>query len=438
MHMNKEESLNQEKPSQDTDAPDGVDSRRVEETTQAILRAVEEASSSFWGASVHGRPKNRLADAATFVASTWVVFFAVLTGASLIIGWLLYDVSPLNSVQRIAAEQQQNEFEQAENQRAQAQVQTKKDIAQYHVELGHSLLSAGQPEAAKAEYDKALEIDPVNVEARKGSLKSELFISLEPGEYDPGVMQQRMFELREEYPNDTHIASFAGDVFAFYDQETALEQYRQAIELDQSNAMAHYGIGNVYYGQGKYEKALPYIKTAYDLANWNPAYQYAYAQVLYELARYDDALVELGDITTWDWQFMWSYADLTHVYRLTGDLELSHWYGRQFIELLADEEIASLDRNAGTWVFAAGPGEFTVGLAEDPEKKYYAYYNMALTSYLMGKTGEAESYANKAQAIQMDPDVRSEVDRLLNYYIDRVKEEQNFDTKAEEFRALYL
>jgi hypothetical protein len=47
MHMNKEESLNQEKPSQDTDAPDGVDSRRVEETTQAILRAVEEASSSF-------------------------------------------------------------------------------------------------------------------------------------------------------------------------------------------------------------------------------------------------------------------------------------------------------------------------------------------------------------------------------------------------------
>ena len=77
-------------------------------------------------------------------------------------------------------------------------------------------------------------------------------------------------------------------------------------------------------------------------------------------------------------------------------------------------------------------------MAEDPEKKYYAYYNMALTSYLMGKTGEAESYANKAQAIQMDPDVRSEVDRLLNYYIDRMKEEQNFDTKAEEFRALYL
>jgi hypothetical protein len=146
----------------------------------------------------------------------------------------------------------------------------------------------------------------------------------------------------------------------------------------------------------------------------------------------------LGDITTWDWQFMWSYADLTHVYRLTGDLELSHFNGRQFIELLADEEIASLDRNAGSWTFSTGPGEFMVILAEDAEKKYYAYYNMALTSYLMGKTGEAESYANKAQAIQMDPDARWNVDRLLNYYIDRVKEEQNFETKAEEFRALYL
>jgi hypothetical protein len=87
---------------------------------------------------------------------------------------------------------------------------------------------------------------------------------------------------------------------------------------------------------------------------------------------------------------------------------------------------------------ATGSGEFTVGLAEDPEKRYYAYYNMALTSYLMNKTWEAESYTNKAQAIQMNPDVKSEVKRLIDYYIDRLKEEQNYDTKAEEFTAQYL
>jgi hypothetical protein len=63
---------------------------------------------------------------------------------------------------------------------------------------------------------------------------------------------------------------------------------------------------------------------------------------------------------------------------------------------------------------------------------------MALASYLMNKTREAESYANKAQAILMDPDVKSEVNRLLNNYIDRLKEDQNFDTKAGEFTAQYL
>ena len=430
--------MNQERPSREIDAPDGPDPRRVEEMTQAILRAVEAASPSFWGASVHGRPKNRLADAATFIASTWVVFFAVITVGTLLIGWVLFDVSPLHSLQRIAAEQEQNEFEQAEHQRAKAQTQSKQNIAEYHVELGHSLLNAGQPEAAKGEFDEALKLDPANVEAQKGSLKCELFVTIQEQEYDPGIMQQRLFELRDRYPKDTHLASFAGDVFSIYDQATALEEYSQAIELDDSNAMAYYGTANIYYAQGKYEKALPYFKSAYDLANWNPMYQQAYADILLDLERYDDSISELEDITRWDWQFMWAYADLTHVYRLKGDLAKSHWYGRQFIELLTDDDIASLERNGGTWSFSTGPGTYMVYLAEDPEKQYFAYYNMALTSYLMGKTGEADSYASKADAISMDPDLRSEVKRLLAYYVDRVKEEQDFDTRAEEFRGRYL
>jgi hypothetical protein len=77
-------------------------------------------------------------------------------------------------------------------------------------------------------------------------------------------------------------------------------------------------------------------------------------------------------------------------------------------------------------------------LEEDPQKQYYACYNVALTSYLLDKTEAVESYANRAKAMQMDPYLRSEVNKLLNYYIDRLKEEQDFDTKAEEFRAQYL
>ena len=48
-------------------------------------------------------------------------------------------------------------------------------------------------------------------------------------------------------------------------------------------------------------------------------------------------------------------------------------------------------------------------MAEDPEKRHYANYNMALTSYLMNKTWEAERYTNRAHAMQINPDV-SEAD----------------------------
>ena len=133
-----------------------IDSERVEEATQAILRVVESASSQFWEANVQAtKPKSRLIGTLTFIASTWVVFFAVITVFTLLMGWLLYGTSPLHSMEQIAHEQSQQR-------REQTQMNSKQEMGSYYVDLGNSLLNVGQAKAAKAEFERALEVDPLN------------------------------------------------------------------------------------------------------------------------------------------------------------------------------------------------------------------------------------------------------------------------------------
>jgi hypothetical protein len=93
---------------------------------------------------------------------------------------------------------------------------------------------------------------------------------------------------------------------------------------------------------------------------------------------------------------MGAYHDLAQLYRLTGfrDLETSDLissidYYEQFIDMLEDEKITSLDQNKGGLVFTTGPDSPPVYLVENPELRYYAYYSIALTYYLLGQTEDA-------------------------------------------------
>ena len=144
------------------------------------------------------------------------------------------------------------------------------------------------------------------------------------------------------------------------------------------------------------------------------------------------------DLIYGDPQYLWAYNDLAVLYRLTGNLQTSHSYGKQFIELSADEEIMSLNRDEQA-LFYTGPNSDPVYISADPEKRYYGYYDIALTSYLLGHTEEAESYVNKAKDIQIDPYAASEIKRLMNSHIERLQEEQErFRAKADDFRTKFL
>jgi len=47
-----------------------------------------------------------------------------------------------------------------------------------------------QLDAAKNEFDEALKLDPLNLSARKGLFKSELFKPIVEGDYDPEIMER--------------------------------------------------------------------------------------------------------------------------------------------------------------------------------------------------------------------------------------------------------
>jgi tetratricopeptide (TPR) repeat protein len=295
-----------------------------------------------------------------------------------------------------------------------------------------------------------------------GILKCELFESLEAQDYAPAVLGPKLDKLVEERP-DTHVYAFRGTLRYFEaippdpglpekkrekPYQPALSDFNEAVNRNDSNALAYSGMGNVYYDLGRFDDFLEKAKKAHQLAPRDPSFKYNYANALYANKRYNDAIEEYTDLTFVDSQFMWAYHDLAQLYRLTdataeydpySNLYISQSYYEHFINMLEDKEVTSLDNNQGPVTYTTGPDSYPVLLAENPEKRYYAYYGIALTSYLLGQPEDAEGYVNKAKAVQVDPNTQSEIERLIEYDVKLLQEEQQWLSKqANDFSKKYL
>jgi tetratricopeptide (TPR) repeat protein len=442
------ESTRREELSQEGTEPNQNDVERVEEAARAIARAIETASDDFWAAQVEAtKPKNRLIGSIMFVASTWVVFFALLSGLTLLVGIARYDVGPFHTLERVGREQKQAEKQES--------------LAKLHVDLGNSLLNVGQAKEAKAEFERALELDPFNRSAEMGTLKSELFESVEAEEYDSAVIGPKLDELVKERP-DTHVYAFRGTLRYFEvippdrslpeeeqakPYQPALSDLKQAVKRNASNAYAYDSMGSIYYDLGQFDEYLEMAEKAYRLSPRDPLIKHDYANALYANKRYNDAIKEYDEIRFMDEQYMWAYHDLAQVCRLIDVtdknqyvyyLSYSQRYYEQFIAMLEDKEFTSLEKNQAAFTFTTGPNSYPVTLYENPEMRYYAYYGIALTSYLQERPEEAESYVSKAEAIQIDPALESEVKKLLEYDINLLQEEQQWLRGATAFSKKYL
>jgi tetratricopeptide (TPR) repeat protein len=426
------ETASQNEVSQEGTEPKRTDVERVEEAAQAIVRAIETGSDRFWEAQVEAqqkatKPKNRLVGTMLFVASTWVVFFAIFSAFTLFVGWLTYDVRPFHTLERIGREQQQ--------------VEAQKDLSELRIDSGNSLLNVGEAKAAKEQFEAALELDPFSQEAQEGMLKSELFEAIEAEEYDLAVIRPKLDRLAEERKKDSHVYAFRGTVLSYAQPDRALKEFKEAVRLNHSNAYAYDGQSYIYYLEHEYDKALEMSKEARNLAPWNPTYKHNYAIDLTMNKRYEEATKEYTDVTELDPEFIYPYHDLAQVHRLRGDLSSSRWYYYQYIAMLNDEKIRSLKRNSLPVSVLTGSSDGPVVQLEAlSDKRYYAYYGLALTLYMMGHTNVAKDQVNKANDLQLDPDLEKQVKAALTYDIELLpkEREQQYRAKAYAFRKEFL
>ena len=89
--------------------------------------------------------------------------------------------------------------------------------------------------------------------------------------------------------------------------------------------------------------------------------------------------------------------------------------------------------NQGTWSFITG-SEYRAFLYTMPQKKYYAYYDIALTFYLLGNKDQAKVYVTRAEDLNLDENLKVAPLEALNFEIKELQEKPfKFKNRPEDF-----
>ena len=136
-----------------------------------------------------------------------------------------------------------------------------------HISRGNELTVAGDFAEAAAEYEKALSIDPENIDA----LTNLGVAYYQQGQLDRAIEQYS--KAIEIAPDDAGIHSNLAAAYVQKHQvseqsahlDSALEEYQKAVELDANLAEAHFGLGIVYMLLGQNDKAIQSFKEFQEL-----------------------------------------------------------------------------------------------------------------------------------------------------------------------------
>lgn len=82
-----------------------------------------------------------------------------------------------------------------------------------------------------------------------------------------------------------------------------------------------------------------------------------------------------------DSKYLLPYYSYSNSYRLLGNLNSSLRYQELLIEFLDDNNITNLEINKDHGWYLYANSKKPIYLENNPERKYYAYYSIALTYY---------------------------------------------------------
>ena len=361
------------------------------------------------------------------ITSNWVLFLFVLSVFGTVLGWLIYGISPLQPLEEISARQK-------EYRRKERQVEYRQRMVTRHIELANSFLSVGQLEAARKEFDTALQFDPNNTDAHLGKMKAEIFDPIQSKEYIPEIAEKKLKLILEEHPDDPHVLSFLGNIYLDISKVDAMHYYQKAIALDSTIASAYYGMA-VIYDQEKNDEALGLYEKALSLSRWNQSYLNNLGYQYLQRGDYDSAIEKFELLLKLDARYLLAYYALSNSHRLNGNLLDAEWYEERLLDQLKNEPVRTLPRNNNEWFFHTSSNR--IHFYYIPAKECYACYSAALTSHLLGKTTKSLNFINLAKNLRT-PDEWL-VKLLVRHDIDVLKQAQpRYAASLNTFVSRYL
>jgi TolB-like protein/Tfp pilus assembly protein PilF len=184
------------------------------------------------------------------------------------------------------------EIDSLARQAARTAVELEDHSAEARVALGGVNYYLGfDPEAAEAEYFKALELNPNSVDVL---LRISWFLA-ESGRFEEALGPTR--HAVELDPLSTAVRNAMGQIYYLSrDYDRAILEYEKALELDPSDPSLHYYLAGPHEQQGRHEKAIALYQTAVELSENAPLYLAALGHVYARSGKRDEAVHVLAQL----------------------------------------------------------------------------------------------------------------------------------------------
>lgn len=368
-----------------------------------------------------------------FITKYWAVCAVIVS----CFGLLLFDISPTYYFKHIGFQQQQE-------MKQQQQDDLKNKFVQFHNDLGVKFLYIEETDAARAEFNQVLKVDPLNQNATKGLFECDLYdevtnIRSDPNNYKPWVIQTKLYELSKKYSDDPIPELYMGDLARNLGYtDSAFNSYQKAIKRDKSVAAAYCGLGIIYDQRQEPDRALEMYQKAVNLSRWNTYYRDNLAYTYYQLKDYKTALFWYNDSVRLHPNLLSQYIGYSNSFRCLGDLKNASYFQEQQIAYMENNNIVNLTCNKLEIYFTLNSGE-TIHLYSNDEKKLYAYYNIALTYYLLGNETKTLEYLEKTSDLDIDTDDTKNIKDILISDIENLQKAQpKLVNKTIEFRNKFL
>jgi TolB-like protein/tetratricopeptide (TPR) repeat protein len=198
--------------------------------------------------------------------------------------------------------------------------------------------------------------------------------------------------------SDAH-ASLAWISFQDWDWITADKEFRRALALNSSDAVARMNYAQFLAGRGRMEEALREAQRSRELDPLSLPLHTAYAAVLIGAGRYDDAIVVCQEALRMNAGFFWAHQHLWRAYAQKGRFEEALAEARATFSAMGDAEVVkALERGQRQAAYAGAMREAAGVLAARARTQYVMAFSVAVLYANAGDKNAAIDWLERAYA----------------------------------------